>query len=475
MDSHSMRLGIAILMAVTLQATDWPRFRGPEGNGISPDRGLPAEIGKDRNALWSAKSPAGHSSPVVYGNRVYITGHEGEECVVVAYDAVTGAQLWRRSVKRGFTETPNPLNGPATPTPAVGGGSVYVFFPELGLLAYDLEGRERWRVPMGPFGGVQGMAGSPVFAAGKVFLLIDTPEQASITAYDAATGKVAWKKERPLGFLGSYTTPLVYQPADGPLQIVVAGAVELTGYQASTGERLWWARGVTVGPASSPVIRDGWVYTMEPAGDAAPPFKDMTAQYDKNKNGKIELSEVSGSRTDERIMYRLFKSIDRHFGNSDDAVSEDEWARAFAPNESAGGLVRTKIGGRGELSPAWRTIKSMPYVTAPLLVDDVLYVVRNGGILATYNPETGKLLREARLKDAIGEYYAQPVYGDGKIYFVNKDGKTTVIKAGADWEQISAGDLDAQVIASPAIASSRIYIRTDGTLYCFAAPAAVKE
>jgi outer membrane protein assembly factor BamB len=472
MDSHSMRIAVAILIGASLHATDWPRFRGPDGNGVSPDRGLPAEIGKDRNVLWSAKTPAGHSSPVVSDNRVFITGYEGEERVVIAYDAVTGAQIWRQSVKRGFSEQPNPLNGPTTPTPAIGGGSIFVFFPEFGLLAYDLEGRELWRVPLGPFGGVQGMAGSPVYAAAKVVLLIDTPEQATVTAYDAATGKVAWKKERPLGFLGSYTTPLLYEPAGAPAQIVVSGAVELTGYQVSTGERLWWARGVTVGPASSPVIRDGSVYTMEPTGDPAPPFSQMIAQYDKNKNGKIELTEVSGPSVDQKIMYRLFKSIDKLSGNGDEVLTEDEWARAFALTDSSGGLVRTKLGGRGELKPEWRTTKSMPYTTAPLLVDDVLYVVRNGGILATYNPETGKLLREARLKDAIGEYYAQPVYGDGKIYFVNKDGKVTVIKAGADWEAISTSDLEAQVIASPAIASSRIYIRTDGTLYCFAAAAA---
>jgi outer membrane protein assembly factor BamB len=106
-------------------------------------------------------------------------------------------------------------------------------------------------------------------------------------------------------------------------------------------------------------------------------------------------------------------------------------------------------------------------VTAPLLYQKVLYVIRDGGILSAFDPDTGKVLREERLKDGIGEYYAQPVAGDGKIYFINKEGKVSVIKAGARWEMLSSGDLDEQVIATPAIAGGRMYVRTEGTLYCF--------
>jgi outer membrane protein assembly factor BamB len=157
-------------------------------------------------------------------------------------------------------------------------------------------------------------------------------------------------------------------------------------------------------------------------------------------------------------------------GNNDGAVTEEEWNKAFAPMNTAGGLVRTRLDGKGDVTASnvmWRYTKGLPYVTAPLLYDNILYVVRNGGILTTIDPATGKLMKEARLKDAIGDYYAQPVAGDGKIYFINKDGKATVIRPGAEWEQLSTADLDEQVIATPAIADNRIYIRTEGTLYCF--------
>ena len=474
-----MRLVTFFLVCTALAASDWPRFRGPNGTGISPDRNLPAELGKNRNVLWTQKTLKGNSSPIVAGGRLWITGWEGDDRVVLCFDAAGGAPVWRRSVRKRFTELPNPLNGPTTPTAVTDGKALFAFFPDFGLIAYDLDGKELWRVPLGPFGGVQGMAVSPIYTQGNVVLLIDTPEQAYIAAYHAATGKQVWNQERPLGFLGSYATPSLYKPANGPEQIVVAGAMELTGYQAKTGERLWWMRGVTIGPAVLPLIGEGAVFTLEPTGISPPEFKQMLAGFDKNKNGRIELAEVTGEKANDRIMYRLFKAADKLSGNGDGVLTADEWGSAFDPNQPGGGLVRTRLGGKGDLSKTnleWRYTKGLPYVTAPVLYDNILYVIRNGGILAQIDPATGNLLHEARLKDAIGDYYAQPVAGDGKIYFVSKEGKVTVIRPGVQWEQLSAGDLDEQVIATPAIAGSRIYIRTDGTLYCFAAkPGEVRD
>jgi outer membrane protein assembly factor BamB len=468
-----MRLMIVCLLSVTVAgASDWPRFRGPNGSGISAERNLPEAIAKDRNVLWKVKTPQGNSSPIVAAGRIFITGHEGDERITLCYDAEKGTLLWRAAVTKARTETPNPLNGPTTPTPATDGRSVFVFYPELGLIAYDFAGKELWQVPLGPFGGVQGMASSPVYAVGLVVLLIDTPETAYLAAFDAKTGKQRWKIERPIGFLGSYATPSVYQPPGGPEQIVVAGALELTGYDGRTGERLWWASGVTYAPAALPLVAGESVYTIEPAtgAEAPPPFSGWLKQFDKNKNASLELDEVAGDNPNAKIMTRIIRSIDKNSGNGDGAVTEEEYNRAFNPAQPSGGLVRTRLGGKGDVTKShagWRHRKGLPYVTAPVLYDGVLYVVRNGGILSTFNPETGELQREERLKDAVGEYYAQPVAGDGKIYFINHDGKTSVIRAGAKWEMLSSGDLDEAVIATPAIAGSRIYVRTNGTLYCF--------
>jgi outer membrane protein assembly factor BamB len=453
----------------TAAASDWPRFRGPNGEGISADKGLPDAIGADKNVVWKVKTPKGHSSPIVVQGKLFLTAHEGDERILLCFDAATGEQLWRRAVTKLRNEPPNPLNGPTTPTPATDGKAVFVFFPEFGLLAYDYAGKELWRVPLGPFGGVQGMAVSPLYAEGNVILLIDTPQQAYLAGFDAATGKQAWKRDRPTGFLGGYSTPSLYKPADGPMQIVVAGAMELTGYQAKTGERLWWARGVTAGPAVLPLIDGDYVYTTEPVLTDGGSFKPMLAQFDKEKTGKINIAAMPKD-TNGEILRRLFEGMDKNVGNGDGILTEEEWDLAMNPKNPSGGLIRTKLNGKGDVTKTnvgWRYTKGLPYVLAPLIYNHVLYVIRNGGILTTIDPETGEQLREERLKDALGEYYAQPVAGDGKLYFINKEGKATVLRAGKDWEKLSSGDFNEQVVATPAIANSRIYVRTEEALYCF--------
>jgi outer membrane protein assembly factor BamB len=467
-------VAMCLLSASLAAASDWPRFRGPNGSGVSADKGLPAEIGKERNVVWKVKTPQGNSSPIVVGDRIFITGHEADDRILLCYSSSTGALLWRKAVPKARTEAANPLNGYSTPTPATDGSRVFVFYPEIGLLAFDFAGEEQWRVPLGPFGGVQGMAVSPVYAGGAVALLIDTPEQAYLAAFDAKTGKERWKVERPVGFLGGYATPSLYQPKGQPEQLVVAGAVELTGYDCKTGARLWWASGITYAPAALPLVAGDSVYTVEPAtgAEAPPPFSGWLKQFDKNGNGAIEVDEVAGESANAKIMTRIIRSMDRNSGNGDGSVTEEEYKKAFNPDVPTGGLVRTKLGGKGDVTQShagWRHGKGLPYVTAPVLYEGVLYVIRNGGILSTFDPETGQLQREERLKDGTGDYYAQPVAGDGKIYFINHDGKASVIRAGAKWEMLSSGDLDEAVIATPAIAAGRIFVRTKGTLYCFGA------
>ncbi len=470
-------LAFALAFSFLSHAADWGRFRGPNGTGVSADSPLPDRLDPSTNVIWKVKTPKGHSSPIVVNNRIYITAFDGDERIVLCLDAKSGEQVWRSAVKRLRSEQPNPLNGPTTPSVATDGNSAFAFFPEFGLIAYALaDGKELWRVPLGPFGGIQGMASSPIYTEGNVVQLIDTPEQAYLAAFDARTGKQIWKTERPLGWLGSYTTPSLYKPAKGPEQIIVSGAVELTGYQAKTGERMWWARGVTMGPAALPLVDGDSVYTLEPeAGDAASPFAPMLAQLDKNKDGKIQIAEeITGDTPSANIYRRLFSSIDRLTGNGDGVVTEEEWNLAFTPKQKTGGLVRTKLGGKGDVSSTaieWRYGKGLPYVLAPVIYKGVMYVVRNGGILATFDPVAGKLLGESRLKGALGEYYSQPVAGDGKVYFISKEGKTSVIKAGEKWELLSSGDLDEQVVATPAIADKRIFVRTHSTLYCFGRPA----
>jgi len=460
-----MRILPLLFLPALLSATDWPRYRGPNGLGVSPDRQLPSEAGPAKNLVWKTKTPKGNSSPIVVRGRVLFTGSDADQRVVICLDSVSGKELWRKGIAKSRSEAAHPLNGTTTPTPISDGKNVYAFFPEFGVVAYDLDGNEKWRAPMGPFHSIQGLAASPILAGGNVIQLIDQIQDSFVIAFDAKSGRQRWKADRPSGFLGSYSTPVVYKPAKGPEQAVVAAALEMTGYQASTGEKLWWAKGITVGPATLPLIEGDAVYTLEPVSDAAPPFSSMLGA-DKNKDGKLQIAEEFEK---DLVMNRLMTSIDRYNGNKDGVVEASEWDASFN-NYKSRGLVKFDLKGKGELPESnirWAYTKGLPYVTSPLLYQGVLYVIRNGGILTSHNPETGEVYKQERVKDATGDYYASPVGGDGKIYLINKDGKLTVLKSGAQWEVISSADLDEQTIATPAISDGRLFVRTLETVYCF--------
>jgi outer membrane protein assembly factor BamB len=462
-----MRLGPLVALGVLVPAlaataSDWPRFRGPNGTGVSADAGLPAELGRDR-ATWSAKLPKGNSSPIVVGGRLYLTGHDGDERITLCYDAANGALLWKRSLPRARVESFHALNGPTTPTPATDGQRVFVFFPEIGLVAYDRDGREQWKTPLGPFRSIQGMAASPVYVDGTVALLVDTAEEAYLAAFDAATGTSLWKTDRPRGVLGGYATPTVDARPGRPSEIVVAGAVELTGYDAATGKRLWWAPGVTGYPTGPPFVAGDSVYTMEPLGVEWPAWSVPLGLFDRDHDGRIAIDDAASDASWKGSL----AGIDANVGNRDGFVTREEYEKATGGQ--SGGLVRTRLGGRGDVSKThvvWRHEKGLPQLTGALLYDGVLYVVRNG-IVSTFDPDTGKLLRRERIENAIGDYYASPIAGDGKVYVASLDGKIAVLRAGADWRVLSVSDLGEPIVATPAIADGHVFVRTEAALYCF--------
>jgi len=198
-----------------------------------------------------------------------------------------------------------------------------------------------------------------------------------------------------------------------------------------------------------------------------PAFKGMLPA-DKNKDGKIQLEEFP-----EAGMQRLFGSIDRDFGNGDGAVEEAEWDRAFRGFQNRGGLAAVRLGGRGDLTTTsilWRYTKSVPYAPSPLSYQGVVYMVNERAVLTALDRDTGEVLKQGRLPEAPGPYYASPVAADGKIYFVSEAGKVSVLKAGREWEVLASSDLGEKCYATPAIAGRRIYVRTSESLWCFSRP-----
>src|SRR5438477_11393705 len=207
-----------IWLALLLMASaDWPRFRGPNGSGVSEATGLPDRFGASENLVWRTPVPPGASSPVVAGGRVFVTAYEDAKRIVLCLDADSGRVLWRQSVEKNHTERQTKPNDPATPTPVTDGANLFVFFPEFGLLSYSADGRERWRVPLGPFNPPHGMATSPILAGGNVILAADQIAGSFVAAFDSATGKLVWKADRP-NLVGGYSTPVTREPARGPVE-----------------------------------------------------------------------------------------------------------------------------------------------------------------------------------------------------------------------------------------------------------------
>ncbi len=443
---------------------DWLQFRGPNGTGVADGTTLPARFGPTKNLVWKASVPFGRSSPVVTADRVFLTASEGDKLVTLALDRKNGKMLWRRDVLRARHLPIYKSNDAASPTPVSDGKNVIIFFAELGLISYGPDGNERWRVPLGPFNSFYGMAGSPVLAGNTLVLVADQRANSFILAVDARNGKILWKKDRAIH--ESYSTPVVYTPKNAPAQLVVMGSHTLDAYSLDKGERLWWVTNVGAYPKGVPTLSGDMVYVNGEGTDEPylPPYEDTLKKYDKDNNQRIQPEE--------------FKSdpFGEHFGwmdiNSDGYIDRAEYDFIRTDTHPAGyGVTAIRLGGSGDLTPTkvvWQLKKYFPNIPSPLVYRDVMYLMKEGGIVTSLDPATGEVLKTGRTPEALEGYYASPVAADGKIFMVSESCKVTVLKAGAQWEVLATNDLDDECWATPAIAGNSLIIRTRASLYSFA-------
>jgi outer membrane protein assembly factor BamB len=462
-----MRTLLYPLLAVSLFGADWPQFRGPNASGLCPSCGqLPVEFGPQKNVLWKTDLPAGKSSPVLVGDRIFLTASEGDNLITMCLNRVTGKVQWRRSVRTAKREAQHTLNDRAAPTAATDGKSVFVFFADFGLVTYDFDGKERWQLPLGPFNSQHGVVASPIYVDGKVVLVCDQDTDAYIIAVDSDTGKIAWKVPREV--INGYSTPIVYRPARGPAQIIAPGSYQLTAYSVKDGETVWFARGLTCQPKSAPTIAGGIVYFngWTPGNDAGqqvdlPPFAEVIASADANHDKKLAQVELPQPWQPTGTWRAI--DLDR-----DGFLNEREWTFFRTRRASGNGLLAVKLGGSGDVTDThvlWRFEKSLPDVPAPLVYNGVVFLVRSGGIATTLNAETGKVLKQARLRGALEDYYSSPIGVDGKVYIASEHGKVVVLRAAGDWEILAINEFDSEIYATPAISKGKMYIRTRNALY----------
>ena len=426
----------ALLLATPIpDATSaWPQWRGPGSQGISSETGLPSEWSATKNVRWKAEIPGrGHSSPIVWGNRIFLTTaiegdlvpgakpakhmDEGKEFVhpdamgadhkqtlkVLCLEADTGKVLWERTAWEGTPyDSRHKKASFASQTPVTDGERVYAFFGAQGLYAYDLDGKLVFKVDVGglPNMGV-GDGTSPVLWKDRVILLcdVDTGEKSFVAAFDKKTGKELWRTPRKVQV--NWSTPIVVSAGDR--DELIAGGFETTlAYDPATGKELWRTKGLESNAVPSPVA----------AGDIV----IVTSGY---------------------------------------------------PNKVA---VAIRPGGSGDITDTprilWKYAKGTAYVPSPLFYGDYVYLITDKGLVTCLDAKTGQVKYEGARVPAPATFTASPVAYEGKILLSSEDGDTYVIKAGPTHEVLRTNPLGEPIYASPAISRGRIFIRGANHLFC---------
>jgi outer membrane protein assembly factor BamB len=451
---------VFFLSALAVTAEEWTRFRGPNGSGISTGAGFPTEFNKGKNLVWRTPVRPGKSSPVLTRRHVFLTALEKGKLFTQCFDRETGKLLWERSVDRARVEPSQALNHPAAITPVTDGEMVYVFFPEFGLIAYSAEGKERWKAPLGPFSNENGHSSCPIVAGQNVVLVLDQMVGSYIAAFDRRNGELRWKTPREE--MDGYATPLLYQPAGAPAAVITVSRGQLGAHRVDNGQRLWSWKHLSPSEVASPILVDDRLFTFGYGNDTANPFAPQLKKYDKNHDGKLTPDEYGDDA--------YLKGVGLFVGNQDGIVTKEKYDFRQNMSVAPSSMLAVQLGADTADIPreVWRYEKSfIAVVPSPLHYEGVLYVLKNGGLLTSFDPNTGKVEKANRVVGALGNYSASPVAAEGKIFIASEEGKITVLKAGAQWDVMQVNDLDEGCYATPALADGSIYLRTNDALYRF--------
>jgi outer membrane protein assembly factor BamB len=496
-------LAAILLTATASPAANWGQFRGHDGSGVLPGHKVPLTPGSN-DLAWKAPAPAGLSSPVVAGGRVYLTGVDQGKLVTLAWDASRGRALWRRTLQPTALEPVHEINSPATPTPCADDAGVVAYFGSFGLVAWDRDGQERWRRPLPTPRSLYGSASSPILYRDLVLVVLDNDanlpdsklSQSRLLAVRRATGEVAWETPRPLHRSG-WSTPGLWRRAEGD-ELVVLGNGRVCGYDPATGTEKWFVTGFAREAVASPVFGGGLAYVASAMGgqpdekpDATPLWQAMLA-FDQNGDGRIAHTEITEHFTfplrpelppghpgfgiplpqdparRKAQQERVFQGMDK---DRDGFWTREEFAANLGQRPFRPRLVAIRPGGRGDVTEthaAWELNRAIPEVPSPLFHDGILYLVRNGGMLAAVNAEDGRLLYQERL-GAAGDYNASPVLARNHLFLVSQRGVLTVVRAGRTFERTHQSDLGEPGAVTPAFDDRTLYLRTRAHLWAFRA------
>jgi outer membrane protein assembly factor BamB len=450
----------------------WPQFRGPRGTGVLDTARVPLTWSTSAHVAWTAEVPGrGWSSPVAWKDQVFVTsaispgafkapstgifgndyvaelqaqGLSMDEIVkrvnardietaeesgdirymVYAFDAATGRLRWEREAHAGA-----PFGGRhrkntfASETPATDGERLYVYFGNVGLFAYRLDGTPLWKTAFDPQPMYLnfGTASSPVVHDGKVFVLHDNDGTSFLAAVDARTGKKLWQIDRdlPAGRATSgWSTPFVWQH-DRRTELIVIGRRHAVSYSLD-GKELWRLGGLIGQSTPTPIAANGLLYVG------------------------------TGSQ-----------------GEANRPV--------FAVRPGASGDISLKPGETSNAFVAWTHPRASAYTSSPLAYRGRLYIVNDNGVLTVFEAMTGKEIYKARAGGIGNTFSASPWAIDGKVFLLSEDGHTFVIEAGDTYRELAKNSLDEMSLATPAIAPDALFIRTQTKLYRVAASASASK
>ncbi len=418
----------------------WPSFRGQQASGVAERQNLPDrwDPKTGENILWRTPIPGlAHSSPVVWGNRVFVTSASSSDpkatfrpglygdgdaskdrsqhrWIIYALDKRTGKVLWERVAHQGVPLEQRHIKSTyANSSPATDGRIVVAWFGSQGVYAYDVSGRLLWKVELGrlDLGAYDiptyewGPASSPIIWNNLVILQCDTQNDSFILALDADTGKTVWKTEREE--IPSWGTPTVAMTSAGP--VLVANASNfIRGYDPRTGKELWRLGGSSKITAPTPVFSDDMFAVVSGRGPERPIFVVKAGA-----RGELTLPEGK---------------------SSSEAIA---WSRT----------------GRGS------------YMPTPLVYNGILYVLANNGLFDAYNLRTGEEVYRQRLPVVGSGFSASPVASDGKLYLSNEDGEMLVIAAGQKFAHIATNSMGEMLMATPALSDGVMYVRSSASLF----------
>ncbi len=459
----------------------WPQFRGPGGQAVANDQEIPIRF-TEANTQWAIEVPMGSSSPIIWNDKLFLTGTVNNRLIILCYDRKSGEEIWRDEIESEFEEDYQHSDcSPAAATSCCNGQQLISSFGTFGLVAHDLEGKRLWEHRIENRSEAFGSGSSPILVEGNVFFLRDTAQYSALFCLDAVTGQINWRALRN-SFAASYSTPYLWRHANSS-EIIIAGSGALDAYNPENGERLWTVKGLPVFICPSPVAqgdtlvfgawatanvggvertRAGFAQDIELTDSEASDAGAFIKRFDRDGNGRLIPKELPVSRSRD-----AFPFLD-HDKSGDWDYSE---LQGFFDSQPAPGrnlIVAVKAGGRGDITDThviWESTKNLPYVSSPLIYRNRVYCLKKGGLFTSWDLETGSLDRPMRLGTG-GEYYATPIAIGDYIMIAAERGEVIFVSIENEKPEIvMKNQFEHGIASTPAVLNGTIYIRTARRLH----------